>query len=92
MKDYYSALGLPSHATLSDVKKAFRQKASFFHPDRNPDPGAPAEFRHAQEAYEILSDIEQRERYDNNRRRNLLEDPLLTAQEIWTKYMQTVVN
>ena len=35
MSEHYAALGLKSDATLADIKKAFRQKASQFHPDRN---------------------------------------------------------
>ena len=35
MTDHYTTLGLNSAATLADVKKAFRQKASFLHPDKN---------------------------------------------------------
>ncbi|MDO9259011.1 MAG: DnaJ domain-containing protein, partial [Polaromonas sp.] len=49
MIDHYTALGLDSAATLADVKKAFRQKASFWHPDKNADPQAPARFRAVQE-------------------------------------------
>ena len=60
MSEHYAALGLKSDATLSDIKRAFRQKASQFHPDRNSDPDAPARFREVQEAYDILSDDDKR--------------------------------
>ncbi|MEN9463196.1 MAG: hypothetical protein RLZZ355_1126, partial [Pseudomonadota bacterium] len=33
--DHYAALGLAANATLADIKRAFRQKASYYHPDRN---------------------------------------------------------
>jgi DnaJ-class molecular chaperone len=89
--DHYAALGLGSHASLADIKKAFRQKASFYHPDKNPAPDAPARFRAVQQAYEVLSDPEQRQAYDDNRRRNLLDDPLETAQAIWQGYFQQVL-
>ena len=56
MSDHYAALGLGSAATLADIKKAFRQKASLYHPDRNTAPEAPARFRAVQEAYDVLSD------------------------------------
>jgi DnaJ-class molecular chaperone len=85
--EYYAALGLQSDASLADIKKAFRQKASQFHPDRNTAAEAPARFREVQEAYEVLSDANRRQAYDDNRRRNLLDDPAQTAREIWTAYM-----
>ena len=92
MSEHYAALGLKSDATLSDIKKAFRQKASQFHPDRNSDPDAPARFREVQEAYDVLSDEDKRKAYDDNRRRNLLDDPAQTAREIWQGYFQQVLN
>ncbi len=79
-------------ATLADIKRAFRQKASQFHPDRNSDPDAPARFREVQEAYDVLSDDDKRKAYDDNRRRNLLDDPAQTAREIWQGYFQQVLN
>jgi DnaJ-class molecular chaperone len=92
VSEHYAALGLKSDATLSDIKKAFRQKASQFHPDRNIDPDAPARFREVQEAYDVLSDDDKRKAYDDNRRRNLLDDPAETAREIWQGYFQQVLN
>jgi DnaJ-class molecular chaperone len=88
MKDHYTALGLASSATLADIKKAFRQKASQYHPDRNTDANAPAQFRAVQEAYEVLSDDARRLAYDDNRRRNLLDNPTDTAREIWQAYFE----
>jgi len=84
--EHYAALGLHSDASLADIKKAFRQKASQFHPDRNSAPDAPARFREVQEAYDVLSDPAKRQAYDDNRRRNLLDDPAQTARELWTAY------
>ena len=92
MSEHYAALGLKSDATLADIKKAFRQKASQLHPDRNSDPDAPARFREVQEAYDVLSDDEKRKTYDDNRRRNLLDDPAQTAREIWQGYFQQLLN
>jgi DnaJ-class molecular chaperone len=92
MNDHYAALGLSSAATLADIKKAFRQKASLYHPDKNPDEDAPARFRAVQEAYDVLADPEQRQAYDDNRRRNLLDNPLETAQGIWQTYMDALLE
>jgi DnaJ-class molecular chaperone len=91
MTDHYAALGLNAHASLADIKKAFRQKAAQFHPDRNNAPDAPTQFRSVQAAYEVLSDDDRRNAYDDNRRRNLLDNPLQTAQEIWQSYFKTLV-
>jgi DnaJ-class molecular chaperone len=92
VSEHYAALGLKSDATLADIKRAFRQKASQFHPDLNSDPDAPAHFREVQEAYDVLSDNDKRKAYDDNRRRNLLDDPAQTAREIWQSYFQHVLN
>ena len=90
--DHYTALGLASSASLADVKKAFRQKAALYHPDRNTAPEAPARFRAVQAAYEVLSDDAKRLAYDDNRRRNLLDSPIDTAREIWQSYFSKVLN
>lgn len=92
MTDHYAALGLASSATLADVKKAFRQKASFYHPDKNDADDAAERFRAVQEAYEVLSSNAKRQAYDDNRRRNLLDSPIDTAREIWQNYFYTVLK
>ena len=91
MSDHYAALGLGSDASLADIKKAFRQKAALFHPDRNTAADASARFRAVQEAYDVLADPQKRQAYDDNRRRNLLDDPLDTARDIWQTYIKTVL-
>ena len=90
--DHYSALGLASSATLADIKKAFRQKAALYHPDRNPSPDAGARFRAVQAAYEVLADDAKRQAYDDNRRRNLLDSPLETAREVWQAYFNKLIK
>lgn len=92
MKDHYTVLGLGSSASLSDIKKAFRQKASQYHPDRNAHANAAAHFRAVQEAYEVLSDDAKRLAYDDNRRRNLLDNPTETAREIWQAYFEPLLQ
>ena len=91
-KDLYAVLGLPATASFEEIKKAFRQKASEFHPDKNTSELAPAKFREVREAYEVLSDPVARADYDDNRRRNLLESPLETAREIWSTYVSGVLH
>jgi curved DNA-binding protein CbpA len=88
MKDYYRIFGLPPSATLTEIKNTYRKKASALHPDRNPDVSAQADFQELQEAYEVLSDVDKRRAYDDNRRRSLIENPLETAREIWSAYLK----
>jgi DnaJ-class molecular chaperone len=92
MTDHYTTLGLGGGATLADIKRAFRQQASAWHPDKNPAPEAPARFRAIQSAYEVLADADKRQAYDDNRRRNLLDSPIDTAGEIWTEYFDSLLN
>ena len=91
MNDHYATLGLNPSASLADIKKAFRQQASLHHPDRNSDAQAPQRFRAVQEAYEILADDAKRQAYDDNRRRNLLDSPIDTAQDIWNSYLNRIL-
>ena len=64
-RDYYEVLGLSRSASEDDVKKAYRRLAMKFHPDRNPDDAkAEEKFKEASEAYEVLTDREKRNAYD----------------------------
>lgn len=64
-RDYYEVLGVQRDADDQAIKRAYRQLAREFHPDRNPDnPEAEANFKEASEAYQVLSDARARARYD----------------------------
>jgi len=64
-RDYYDVLGIAKGASADEIKKAFRKKAKELHPDRNSDnPNAEAQFKEANEAYDVLKDADKKAAYD----------------------------
>ncbi len=64
-KDYYEILGVAKDATQDQIKAAYRKLALKYHPDRNPDnKEAEDKFKEAAQAYEVLSDAQKRQQYD----------------------------
>lgn len=64
-KDYYAILGISKTASPEEIKQAFRKLARKYHPDVNPgNKQAEAKFKEVNEAYEVLSDVDKRKKYD----------------------------
>ena len=63
-RDFYDALGVGKSASADEIKRAYRKLARKYHPDVNKDDDAPAKFREATDAYEVLSDADKRTTYD----------------------------
>ena len=64
-RDYYEVLGVSKTATADEIKKAYRKLAIKYHPDKNPgDKDAEEKFKEAAEAYEVRSNDEKRQKYD----------------------------
>jgi hypothetical protein len=75
VRDLYSDLGVSPNASLEEIKSVYRALARIYHPDVNRDEAATIKFRKITEAYEILSDAKQREKYDS------LNEPKPTAEK-----------
>ncbi len=63
-RDYYEVLGLKKGATAAEIKSAYRKMALQYHPDRNKEKDAEEKFKEINEAYQVLSDDQKRQTYD----------------------------
>ncbi|WOT04734.1 DnaJ C-terminal domain-containing protein [Shewanella youngdeokensis] len=65
-QDYYSVLGVSKTSSNQEIKKAYKKLAMKYHPDKNPgDSAAETKFKNAKEAYEVLTDADKRQQYDD---------------------------
>jgi curved DNA-binding protein len=63
-RDFYDSLGVSRSASQDEIQRAYRKLARTYHPDVNKDPSAEERFKEVSEAYDVLSDPDQRRRYD----------------------------
>ncbi|KAM3134816.1 hypothetical protein pb186bvf_013141 [Paramecium bursaria] len=73
-RDYYEVLGIEQNVDQEAIKKAYRVLALKLHPDKNPSEQAKQQFQEIQEAYQILSDPNERSWYDNHKQQILNPD------------------
>lgn len=66
MADYYDILGVAKNASDSEIKAAYRKQALKWHPDRNKSPAASEKFKEVNKAFEVLSNPQKREMYDQH--------------------------
>ena len=86
-RDYYEVLGVLREAPLAEIKKAYRQAAVKYHPDRNPENHeAEEKFKEAAEAYSVLSDEGKRARYDRFGHAGLGSGPAGFDPDIFTDF------
>ncbi|MCL1048619.1 DnaJ domain-containing protein [Shewanella abyssi] len=65
-QDYYRVLGVSKASSNQEIKKAYKKLAMKYHPDKNPDDAvSETKFKNAKEAYEVLTDTDKRQQYDD---------------------------
>lgn len=89
MKNYYKILGLSSQCSLVVIKKAYRQLALRYHPDKNKSPDAATKFIEITEAYEVLRDRTKRAAYDYLYEKYFVKGDVAVYQETTYKQQQT---
>jgi curved DNA-binding protein CbpA len=81
MIDYYKILGLNQNASQKDIKKAYRRKSLYYHPDKNNSADSHEKFIKINQAFEILGDPERRKKYDQLYNRYVLNQNSTFSQQ-----------
>ena len=95
-KDYYKILGITKKSSFEEIKKAYRNLALIWHPDKNKDPLALDKFKDISEAFQVLQDKDKREEYDsflnyqNNRSRSAFSFPRKDPFEIFDEVFSMI--
>lgn len=84
--ELYERLNISPEATPDEIKKAYRMLAIKYHPDKNPDPQAGEMFKAISEAYEILSDPEKRQKYDQLGMEGMKNEPHLSPEDLFSQF------
>ncbi len=92
-RDYYEVLEVQRSASADEIKKAYRQAALKFHPDKNQgDKASELKFKEAAEAYEVLSDQDKRARYDRHGHEGLRGTPMHDYQHMGYQDIMSVME
>jgi curved DNA-binding protein CbpA len=83
--DYYRVLGVARDASTPEIRRAYRRLARQHHPDRNPAPDGPEQFRTVADAYAVLNDPARRARYDHTIQPPARRDPLRQTPTVLTR-------
>eukprot|EP00731_Ephydatia_muelleri_P019954 Em0012g779a len=88
-RDFYNILGVDRRASTSEIKKAYRTLAMKYHPDKNPDdPSASERFQDINAAYEVLSDKEKKELYDQHGEEGLKSQGANQGGDMFSNFFQ----
>ena len=91
--DYYSILGIDKNASSNEIKLAYKKMALLYHPDRNKSPEAENQFKNIANAYQILSDPQQRILYDNTGNIEIdLDDPIVLFSKLFPNIPPELLN
>lgn len=87
-QSFYDILGIPNTASKEEITKAYRKLALKWHPDRNPAPEARDKFEKITQAYETLTDVKKRSKYDEELKRSKLFAPSQPKQQPTSKQLE----
>lgn len=99
-ENFYDILNISKDASPDEIKKAYREKAKQFHPDKNKAPEAAEKFKMISKAHEVLSNPAERRKYDDAKRNGFDYDndnsswsrPNMADAKEWTEWFKNVFN